>query len=91
MAVTSTGSEGVRDPGALAVSDVEAEVELAVGADVIEASTPGGFFLDQDEMARSELPDDRVTSALRNIKTAGGEPLFADVFPAIAVTFARYC
>jgi len=91
MAVTSTGSEGVRDPGALAVSDVEAEVELAVAADVIEASTPGGFFLDQDEMARSELPDDRVVSALRNTKTAGGEPLFADVFPAIAVTFARYC
>jgi hypothetical protein len=91
MAVTSTGSGGARDSGGPSVLDVEADVELTVGADVIEASTPGGFFLDQDEMARSEVADDRVVAALRSVTTTDGSPLFADVFPAIAVTFARYC
>ena len=91
MAVTSTGSGGPRDSGGVSLLDVEAEVELTVGADVIEASTPGGFFLNQGEMTRAKLSDDRVVSALRAVESPKGQPVFADVFPAIAVTFSRYC
>ena len=91
LAVTSTGSVGSGRPEGLLVTDVEAEVETALGAEVIEAFTAGGFFLDQEAMTRSDLSDDRVVTALRGVKASDGEPLFADVFPAIAVTFARYC
>ncbi|MGH2692188.1 MAG: hypothetical protein ACRDHM_06760 [Actinomycetota bacterium] len=91
MAVTSTGSGEPAGPEGVPVSVVEEEVERAVGGNVIEASTPGGFFLDQDAMTRLDLSDDRVVTALRQVKTEEDEPLFADVFPAIAVTFARYC
>lgn len=91
LAVTSTGSGGSDAPEAFSLADLETEVQLTLGADVIEAVTPGGFFLDQEEMTRTGLSDDRVVAALRQVKTADGQPLFADVFPAIAVTFARYC
>jgi hypothetical protein len=91
MAVTSTTSAWSDESGGFSVSDLEADVEATVGADVIEASTSGGFFLDQEEMTRSELSDDRVVSALRAVEDRKGTRVFADVFPAIAVTFARYC
>jgi hypothetical protein len=91
LAVTATGSGGSDVSGAFPVADVEGEVEASLGSDVIEASIPGGFFLDQDGMIETGLSDDRVVTALRQVKAPSGEPLFADVFPAIAVTFARYC
>jgi hypothetical protein len=28
---------------------------------------------------------------LRSLRGPNGEPLFADVFPQVALTFARYC
>jgi hypothetical protein len=90
IAVTTTGSEG-SDPSAYAIADVEDEVRQALGSDVIEAAVAGGFFLDQDEMTRTGLTADKVVDALRRIRSPDGDPLFADVFPSIAVTFARYC
>jgi hypothetical protein len=51
----------------------------------------GGFFLDQEAMATSGVTDDRVVSAARRLETPGEDRLLADVFPQIAVTFARYC
>jgi hypothetical protein len=89
MAVTSTGS--FTGNVGVDILDVEAEVESSLGADVIEATAPGGAFLDQDAMADTGLSDDRVVTAFRDVRGASGERLFADVFPAIAVTFARYC
>jgi hypothetical protein len=91
VAVTSTGYGEPAGPEGVRVSAVEEEVERAVGAAVIEATAPGGFFLDQEEMTGSDLTDDRVVSALRQVEDPDGQRLFADVFPAIAVTFARYC
>jgi hypothetical protein len=35
--------------------------------------------------------EDRVVTALRELRDPGGGLVMADVFPAIAVTFARYC
>jgi hypothetical protein len=91
LAVTSAGSDASDVSGAFSLSEVESEVETTLGADVIEASAPGGFFLDQGAMTETGFSDDRVVTALRQVKTADGAPLFADVFPAIAVTFAKYC
>ncbi|MGH2710360.1 MAG: hypothetical protein ACRDH9_04035 [Actinomycetota bacterium] len=91
LAVTSTGSDGSDMSGAFPLSEVESEVSTTLGADVIEAATAGGFFLDQDAMTAADLSDDRVVDALRRVKTGSGEPLFADVFPSIAVTFGKYC
>jgi hypothetical protein len=91
IAVTSTGSMGSERSGGFTVAELEREVTVTVGHDVIEATAPGGVFLDQDAMTQSGLSDDRVVAALRSVKTAAGESLFADVFPAIAVTFGRYC
>jgi hypothetical protein len=71
--------------------ELAGEMELQLGADVIEEAGPDGVFLDQDAMTRNDLTDDRVVAALRDLGDAQGERAFLDVFPAIAVTFARYC
>jgi hypothetical protein len=91
VVVTATGSASSDDPGSIPVASVERDVERAVGADVIEATAVGGFFLDQEALTSSKLTDDRVVDALRDIEGPGGAPLFADVFPQVAVTFAKYC
>lgn len=91
LAVTSTGSAPSDRSEGFPASELESEISARVEGDVIEAFAPGGVFLDQDAMTRTGLSDDRVVAAMRGIETPDGEPLFADVFPAIAVTFARYC
>jgi hypothetical protein len=58
---------------------------------VVEATTPGGLFLDQDVLASSGLSEDPVIEHLRELRAPDGGPLLADVFPQVAVTFARYC
>jgi hypothetical protein len=51
---------------------------------------PGGLFLDQAALTELELSEDLVIEELGRLRGPGGD-LFAEVFPAIAVTFARYC
>jgi hypothetical protein len=72
-------------------SEIEAELERRLQADVVEAIVGNGIFLDQEAMTASGLSDDRVVAALRGLETPSGERVYLDVFPAIAVTFARYC
>ena len=91
VVVTATGSGPKPATTSISAQDVERDVERALGADVIEASAVGGFFLDQEALARTGITDDRVMDALRELDTPGGAPLFADVFPQVAVTFAKYC
>jgi hypothetical protein len=91
VVVTATGSESKASVDAVPAASVERELERKLGADVIEATALGGFFLDQDALARTGITDDRVVDALRDIEGPGGAPLFADVFPQVAVTFAKYC
>jgi hypothetical protein len=89
VVVTATGSEA--GPGAVPASAVEAGVERKVGRDVIEAASPGGLFLDQDVLASTGLSEDPVIEALGGLRAPNGTALLADVFPQVAVTFARYC
>jgi hypothetical protein len=89
VVVTATGSDG--GPEAVPASGIESVVEREVGRDVVEATAPGGLFLDQDVLASSGLSDDPVIERLRDLRAPDGGPLLADVFPQVAVTFARYC
>ena len=92
--VVVTGTGATRSPidPAIPSSKVVSRIESAVdGPDrIIERARFGSFFLDQDLLAREELSDDVVLGPLLALGD-NGEPVFADVFPAIAVTFARYC
>ena len=91
VVVTATGSAAPPGPTTIAGSVIEDAVEDAVGADVIEAVAPGGLFLNQQALTASGLTDDRVVRALRDVRGPNGARVIVDAFPAIAVTFARYC
>lgn len=89
VVVTATGSS-IADAD-LSGRDVARRVDDQVGAAVVEAAIPGGLYLDQRVVADEEIPEDRVLSALADISDAAGAPVFSDTFPAIAVSFGRYC
>ncbi len=89
--VTATGSTtpaGPRLDHRLAASWVERG--FASGGRIVEATTPGGLFLDQRLLAREEISEDAVIDRMARMNPSG-QKVFADVFPAIAVSFARYC
>lgn len=88
--VTATGSPAVETD--LAGQDIRHEVGASLGNDdVIAATAPGGLFLDQEVVAEDEISDDEITEALSQVADDQGRKVFADVFPAIAVSFGRYC
>ncbi len=90
VVVTATGSTQA-PAGAISADVAERDVEARLGVDAVEATAVGGMFLDQDVLASSGLSVDRVVTAYREVRAADGSQAFADVFPSIAVTFARYC
>jgi hypothetical protein len=89
VVVTATGATP-RGGRGVPAGHVERSIERRLG-DVVEATALGGLFLDQQVMARTGITDDRVAQALRDLGAPGGDRLMDDVFPQIAVTFARYC
>lgn len=93
LAVTATGSTTV-DRGTAADivpgAGIARDLDAAVGERVVEAAVPGGVFLDQSALTELELSEDVVIDELERLRGPEGD-LFEDVFPAIAVTFARYC
>ncbi len=88
IVVTATGSADAS--GALEADEALTELRSELGP-VIEAAAIGGVFLDTEAMAAAGLTGDRIVQAARRLTAPGGGSLFADVFPQIAVTFARYC
>ncbi|MDQ5874302.1 MAG: hypothetical protein M3526_02840, partial [Actinomycetota bacterium] len=92
VAVTATGSTappaGERLDHRLVTSWVERA--FAPGERIVEATTPGGLFLDQRLLGREEIPEDAVIDRMARMDHSGRR-VFDDVFPAIAVSFARYC
>jgi hypothetical protein len=86
IVATATGASG---PAPHAIPAGELLEELPAGA--VEAVAQGGLFLDHASLASQRLSDDDVVASLRQMRTPSGEPVFADVFPRLAVTFARYC
>jgi hypothetical protein len=85
---TATGAAG--DDGAMPASEIAGAIPGDDMGSLVEATVPGGFFLDQKALAERKVGEDEVLRALTEVQ-AYGKPLFADVFPAIAVAFGRYC
>ncbi len=89
LVVTATGSIPV-DSEVVNGAEIARDVDEALGEQVTEAAVPGGLFLDQDALTELELSEDVVIEELERLRGPDGD-LFGDVFPAIAVTFARFC
>lgn len=84
FALTATGSTGVEDA-------LDPDVVVEPVEELVEAAAAGGLFLDQDELARQKVSEDEVLRSIAGVESPSGGALFADVFPAIAVAFGRYC
>ena len=90
VAVTATGSAAERR-SSLAARYVVERIEAQLAPGVIDAAVPGGLFTDEDELATRSLSNDAVVGAARELTAPSGGRLFRDAFPALAVSFARYC
>jgi len=94
VVVTGTGSmASSQDADGTAIvrgTEIAHDLDEAVGERVTEAAVPGGLFLDQSALTELELSEDVVIKELERLRGPEGY-LFEDVWPAIAVTFARYC
>jgi hypothetical protein len=90
-AIAGTGAMDAPAPSVPARRIVR-EVEESVPGPtrVIEAAGAGGLFLDQDGLVDTGLSEDAVIGPLKEISD-GGDPLIVDAFPAIAVSFSKYC
>jgi hypothetical protein len=88
VVIAGTGSVRADDP--FPVARVENRVEGTVGANAVEATALGGLFLNQPVLAEEGLSRDRVLQAFRELRV-DGRSLFADAFPGLAVSLARYC
>lgn len=91
VALAGTGDLGAGDRPAVSSEGVAAELEDALGGEVVEAIAPGGFYIDQGVLTELEITEAQVTKALARLEAPGGGPLFDDVFPALSVSLARYC
>lgn len=84
-----------RSPLTFSAQDVARSVGETVGHPVVEADTAGGFFLDQRALAAGNVTKDDVVEAMSGevIESYGSKTdmVFADVFPGLAVSFARFC
>ena len=90
LVFTATGARPSSGEGPRAGS-IARRVETELGADVVEGVAAGGLFLDADVQTEEKISEDNVMTAMRDLRSADGDTLFADVFPALAVSFARYC
>jgi hypothetical protein len=89
LVVTGTGARPSTDKTVMG-TEIARDLDDALGEQVIEAAVPGGLFLDQSALTELELSEDVVINELERLRGPEGV-LFEDVFPAIAVTFSRYC
>ncbi len=91
VVVTATGSS-VTSPDLQSEEVVEQlDSQLALTDSVVQAAAPGGLFLNQDVVADEAVTDDQILDALSSVTDVTDRKAFADVFPAIAVSFGRFC
>lgn len=90
VVLTAIGTD--TDDDALPADVVARRVEKATPGryGILDGVAPGSFYLDQGELARRKLSDDVVLRSLFDLEHEGRK-VFADAFPAIAITFGRYC
>lgn len=92
VAIAGTGAASPRGNDVTA-AELKRKLErrLPGGKPLIEAMLPGVIYVDQGELARRKLSDDVVLRELVGMRNRDGTAMFADAFPAIAVTFGRFC
>ena len=90
VVVTSTGSFG--DGSGVSADAIHREIgrRLDAGEEAVEEMAVGGAFLDRDLVGRG-LSTDLVVRAMNRVEDDRGHALLADAFPALAVSFGRYC
>ncbi len=93
VAVAGTGQNGIAMSPGVSASDLTAQIEDRVEGDapVVEATVPGGLFLDQKTLAATHLTGDAAVQALLDVTGPSGRRIMADAFQGFAVSFARYC
>ncbi len=94
VVVSGTGSSDLDESrAAMSADDVIAAVAAQIGGPprLVEAVAPGALFLDARELRRRAVYDDVVLKPLEDLRAPSGGRVFADVFPAAAVTFGRFC
>lgn len=90
VALTAIGPPSGPEDG-LSATTITRRLERSIqGPDLLEAVGLGGFYLDQQVLVRRKLSDDVILRSLLELEHQGRR-IFADVFPAIAITFGRYC
>jgi hypothetical protein len=91
-ALAGTGSPHPSPADGVTMDQVvrEIEREIAGPTSLIETPASGGLFLDQNALVETGLAEDAVIGPLKEI-TDSGDPLIVDAFPAIAVSFSKYC
>jgi hypothetical protein len=90
LAVTATGS---RAPDGAPLTDPAVKRALAPldpSGELAEGIVPGGLFVDQGTLTEEDLTEDEIVTAVRDMRRNGAR-VFADAFPSLAVSFARYC
>lgn len=90
IVLTATGSREL-DRTAISGTEIAAELDAAIGAPVTEAVAPGGMYLNQEVLTREAITEKQITDALLAARATDGSRLLADAFPAIAISFLRYC
>jgi hypothetical protein len=89
LVVTGTGSR-LSTPETVMGTEIARDLDDALGEQVTEAAVPGGLFFDQSALTKLGLSEDVVINELERLRGSEGI-LFENVFPAIAVSFSRYC
>ena len=94
VVVTATGrSDEAAVASSMSAARLAAGIEREVGGrrTLIDSTAPGGLFLDQERLETLKISDDAVLEALLSVRGPDGDLVMADAFPAIAISFGRYC
>jgi hypothetical protein len=93
VAVVIAGTGAAASPGAVeaqAIADRVAK-KVPTSGKLIAAASPQGLFLNQHTIAIDKVSEDDILNAVAEMKAPDGRPLMDQVFPALAVSFERYC
>lgn len=94
VVVAGTGSVALPPSrSSVAADSVSQQVNVTskVSGSLVEASVPGGLFLDQGIMTKEGVTGQVAQQALAGLDGADGALLMADSFQGFAVSFGRYC
>jgi hypothetical protein len=91
VVITGTGEGAPSDAvTAKTVADRIAK-KVPTSGKLVAAASPQGLFLNQHTVATDKVSEDDILNAVESMPAPDGRPLMAQVFPALAVSFERYC